>query len=437
MKPRHVIGAVVAVVMSLGPVPPTFAQAPSPTTLAALQQAIADQQAAKANLQATLTAVDAVLATLSTELSRLQALQPIDCSGTWSAWTPVTGSCSVCDASGTQTCTEERTFTVVTQPANGGAGCPSPLTETRAVTQACTPAPVLVETCNADGTGNLIDEDQDGLVDEICLPPPPPPPSGVFAYDTECLQSGTTCASLRDPKQLQTVRNGGYAFCNSCALDFTYNPSGDPDPRRQDAAKAVVGTSSNSIRNQLRIPVPAYGSNPLLLRWEAWYGQEMDYAIAGIDTWKHFQVADGAGSDPRFNEIRSRFGLAPGSDIAKVDVRYYGSAFGSGTQWGPADTIAPQTGQFTIKPETWTTYVYYLRPVGSYNEVSLWVGDAKQGFVQILDKRLVEQQTVTQFWFELNTSLDTVKAGRPPLVNYYRNFFARVGVTDPMPFLVF
>jgi hypothetical protein len=57
-----------------------------------------------------------------------------------------------------------------TAPAPAPTPIPEPLPEP-------TPAPAPPpETCAPDGTGNGVDEDQDGQVDEICMPPPPPPP---------------------------------------------------------------------------------------------------------------------------------------------------------------------------------------------------------------------------------------------------------------------
>jgi hypothetical protein len=77
-----------------------------------------------------------------------QAPTPVDCAGTWSAWSRVAGSESVCTA-GSRSFTESRTFTVTTSPANGGAACPaSPQTQPRT---------------------------------EACAPPPPPPPVDVSA----------------------------------------------------------------------------------------------------------------------------------------------------------------------------------------------------------------------------------------------------------------
>lgn len=63
---------------------------------------------------------------------------PVDCAvSDWSAWSA--GAWSACSA-GTQSRTETRTRSIVTQPANGGAACPV-LGETRTVTQPCTVTP--------------------------------------------------------------------------------------------------------------------------------------------------------------------------------------------------------------------------------------------------------------------------------------------------------
>lgn len=61
---------------------------------------------------------------------------PVDCAvSPWSDW--VAGEWGAC-TNGTRSRTETRTRTVTTQPANGGQACPA-LTETRTVSEACTP----------------------------------------------------------------------------------------------------------------------------------------------------------------------------------------------------------------------------------------------------------------------------------------------------------
>ncbi len=63
---------------------------------------------------------------------------PVDCVGTWGAWSRVANSESACSAEGSRTFSESRLFTVVTPASNGGTACPaSP--ETRTATEPCTP----------------------------------------------------------------------------------------------------------------------------------------------------------------------------------------------------------------------------------------------------------------------------------------------------------
>jgi hypothetical protein len=67
----------------------------------------------------------------------LRPAAPVDCQGTWSAWT--TTNLTTCD-NGQRIRTEQRTFTVTVQPANGGLACPtSP--ETLVSNEACTVQP--------------------------------------------------------------------------------------------------------------------------------------------------------------------------------------------------------------------------------------------------------------------------------------------------------
>jgi hypothetical protein len=380
-------------------------------------------------IQDAITELQATLAKLIAERDRLLALQPVpvDCVGTWSAWTTVAGSCSACTSSGTQTCTEQRTFTVTTQPANGGQACPaSP--ETRSVTQVCTPPPVLVETCNPDGTGNGVDEDKDGLTDEICTATPAPAPSGDF--DTLCQSAAKlACYSLRDDAQLNL-----YKHSNARLRKVFYLYPNDPDPRRQDAAKITVDTSSNSLTNQVRLPIPAY-SGSLLVQWDAWMGTEFRQSISGIPTYKHFQLASGGNI---WTEVRSRFSAATSGNVALVDLRYYGIP-GPGFFVGGMDALSPMVGSFHTAPEVWTRYWMFLKPAGSYYELSLWVADVNRDPVLILDRALVQPKSGYRwdsFWLEYNTSTDLVKAGRPDLISYARNLVMLHGISDPTPYLI-
>lgn len=246
----------------------------------------------------------------------------------------------------------------------------------------------------------------------------------TLASRSDCLQA----YSLRDAAQLQTPNNGGFAHSNSRPLVVTYDPANDPDPRRQDAAKIVIGTSSNSLTNMVILPIPQY-SGSLLVTWDAWFGKEFAAATSGIPTYKNFQLAS---NNAIWTEVRSRFSLASGSDIAEVDLRYYGTPGPGTTKVG--DALAPMSGSFTIKPETWTRYWVLLNPVGQWTELSMWVADQNRGPVQLLDRRLVTPKGSgsrwDQFWLEYNTSTDTIKAGRPNLIGYARNVVMLQGVTN-------
>jgi hypothetical protein len=74
---------------------------------------------------------------------------PVDCVGTWGAWTRQAGSESTC-VDGSRTYIESRLFTVVTPASNGGAACPaSP--ESRTQPELCTVVPTTM-VCTVRGT---------------------------------------------------------------------------------------------------------------------------------------------------------------------------------------------------------------------------------------------------------------------------------------------
>jgi hypothetical protein len=246
----------------------------------------------------------------------------------------------------------------------------------------------------------------------------------TLAGRADCLRA----YSLRDPAQLAAPVNGGFAHSSTRPLVVTYDPTHDPDPRRQDAAKVPIDTSSNSLSNQIHLPIPTY-SGPLLVTWDAWFGREFAYGTSGIPTYKNFQLASGGAI---WTEVRSRFSAATSGNVALVDLRYYGMP-GPGFFVGNMDALSPMVGSFQTAPETWTRYWVYLKPAGTYTELSMWVADANRNPVQILDRALVTPRSGLpwdEFWLEYNTSTDQVKAGRPTLVSYVRNVVMLSGLTS-------
>ena len=270
------------------------------------------------------------------------------------------------------------------------------------------------------------------------------PPASAHAYFDELRARPEVIGaySLRDAAQLARRQDGGFSYVNKREPLVTYDPANDPDPRRQDAAKVHITPASNSLRNQVRIPIPPY-KGPLLVTWDAWWGKE--FRDAGIPTYKAFQIAS---RNTLSLEIRSRFSLARGGDIAMVDLRYYGrpgprTVVGAGrvagVNYGRNQSLGPMRDGFAIAPESWTRYWVLLTPAGDWYECSFWIADEDRGPVQILDKRLVRPKDVqgwNSFWVEMNTSSDGVRRGRPTLVAYVRNVVMLAGLTDAGPLLV-
>lgn len=377
------------------------------TTLQVIEQAISEIQAQIAAGTANIAAAQATLAKLIAERDRLitpppPPPAPVDCVTTEqlvsTAWSGVCTPDSNSSLGGTEAGVGLYDKTVV-QPAQNGGTCD--LTQvSRPVTRECIP-PVIQ----------------------------PPAPSGDF--DTLCQSAAKlACYSLRDDAQLAQ-----YVHSKARLRKVFYLYPNDPDPRRQDAAKITVDTSSNSLTNQIRLPIPAY-TGSLLVQWDAWMGAEFKQSVSGIPTYKHFQLASGGNI---WTEIRSRFSAATSGNVALVDLRYYGSP-GPGFFVGNMDALSPMAGSFHTAPEVWTRYWAYLKPAGTYTELSLWVADVNRDPVQILDRALVTPRPGysrwDSFWLEYNTSTDTLKAGRPDLISYARNVVMLQGISDPRPLLI-
>jgi hypothetical protein len=235
--------------------------------------------------------------------------------------------------------------------------------------------------------------------------------------------------SLRDPKQLATRNNGGYAQCNNCPLDVTYNPTNDPDPRRQDAAKLVVPASNNDIGNPVYLPLGTQDGHTYLVTWDAWWGAEFDYGNTNLGTYKAFQFAQpgGTGSpcmgNPGWFEVQERFNQASGSAIAKTTARSY----------FPAQDPIPGA-DFTVQPERWVRYWVLIEknaePTPSY--FSMWMADTQAGPVQLLNRAALKScASVSNFWIEFNTSSAWSTRVVGPLVAYLRNVVMLKDVVGP------
>jgi hypothetical protein len=261
----------------------------------------------------------------------------------------------------------------------------------------------------------------------------------MLAARADCIRA----YSLRDPAQLDHPNNGGYAHSNSRPLVVSYDPNNDPDPRRQDGAKIVIDPSSNSLTNQVRLPIPTHAPQSLFVAWEVWFGKEWLFGIGGIPDYKTFQF--GSPMHDIHMEVRNRFQLSPNT-AGLIDGRLYPElGYSQGPNVTFADTLKPRVADFHVKPETWTRYFAEFKApaAGSiWYEYSLWVADATTGPVLIYDHLQVRpspQSTTASwegFWLEFNTSTLAVKPGRPSLVAYARNVVMLKGVSNVGSLLV-
>ena len=278
---------------------------------------------------------------------------------------------------------------------------------------------------------------------------------GAHAYFEELAARDDCMAaySLRDPAQLAIPRDGGYAHSNSRPLYVTYDPAGDPDPRRQDAAKVVIPADRNSLPNQVRLPIPLSAplTSSFLITWESWLGDELRFERAGIRNYKHFQIASGATNI--WTEVRSRFSIAQDlpSAVARVDVRIYGASHSLGpgaTQGGTgamydgvnygSDALGPMVGDFAVAPERWTRYwasfAHVVLDGADYWAFSLWVADEDRDPTLIIDGAPIRPDARDgawqSFWLEYNTSTSTIVPGRGELVAYARNVVMLQDPTD-------
>ena len=247
--------------------------------------------------------------------------------------------------------------------------------------------------------------------------------------------------SLRDPRQLATRENGGYANSNSRPLFVTYDPAGDPDPRRQDAAKVVITTEGNSLRNQVRPPMGTEEGHSYLVTWDAWFGDEYRWERGGIPQQKTFQFSSGG----IWFEIQTRFNLGKGGHIGQVTARGYnrhGRDVSRDVAFGPNVTDRnplPMVGEFIISPERWTRYWALIEQrKGDYDLVSLWVADEQTDPVHVLDRLQLKAAdgTIDRFYLEYNTSTSEIREGRPELVSYVRNLVMLRDVANPTALMV-
>ncbi len=234
--------------------------------------------------------------------------------------------------------------------------------------------------------------------------------------------------SLRDPAQLAPRARGGFAQSADRTLGVTYDPASDRYPRKQDAAKVLIESDANNLRNQVRLPLQ-HGAEGFLLTWDAWWGEEFRFDRTGIRNYKAFQLESGGGI---WTEVRARFQGAHRfrGAVALVDVRAYGgSAARRRSRVGDVNygggSVGGQLATFAIAPNTWTRYWVQITPraASEWWDLSMWMADEARGPVQLFKQEAIKPKGKgwDRLWLEYNTSTNGVKPGRGELVSYVRN----------------
>lgn len=262
--------------------------------------------------------------------------------------------------------------------------------------------------------------------------------------------AGTLGLSMTD-STIELVPSGGvsnlWVVDRQAALDDEVVTIVDPGAASVQVSRGTFGTTpaphvagtpiqlaSNSLLNQVWLPMATEDGHTYLTTWDAWYGPELMPGVGGIDTWKTYQFRNKLMNPAIWFEVRTRFGLAPAGYIGMVDCRYYGTRGPNITRDQP---LLPQAGQFAIRPSTWTRYWMLLdQRAGEWDLASLWVADETRDPVLIIDAREVQTVGVHSFQLEFATSNDRLAHLRGDLRPLVRNVGMLRDVGDVSRWLV-
>ena len=150
-----------------------------------------------------------------------------------------------------------------------------------------------------------------------------------------------------------------------------------------NAARWTMTGASIAIGDQMRPSFPTISSGNVMFVWEARWESGFAGDLGGLDTHKAFQLSKTGSGDERRVEIRTRFSLASGQGVAKVDARGY--------IWNPSGQPLPgQINDFTIQAETWTRFWAFVD--FSNRQLSLWVADEHTNPVQLFQASIQQHE---------------------------------------------
>jgi hypothetical protein len=226
------------------------------------------------------------------------------------------------------------------------------------------------------------------------------------------------------------------------------------------AAGAAVKRNSNSLTNQVRVPLKTEDGHSYLFTWDAYWTDS--YMNMWPMAHKAFQFGSGgSGGNQIWLEPQTDFtGLGEKCFDRSVHVfsaqfRSYNGAnsFASwlltnGNQVGPGTTnsqLNPKSGQFCGKPNTWTRWwVRINQRVNDWDDLDVWLADETTEAVRVLSGLKISVPTsgptpnqIADFWLEFNTSTSThLRLDQRDLVAYVRNFVALRDVGEVQNLLV-
>lgn len=225
------------------------------------------------------------------------------------------------------------------------------------------------------------------------------------------------------------VRREGAALINGTGVTVRRGQFGTTPVAH--AAGTLIETSTNSLGNQVRVPVGTVDPYLFLVTWDGYWTHS--YVQSGLANHKAFQLTTGP-KDTLWLEAQTRFdgsqkdirpaGWDPTKHVAALDLRHYMAPLPGVTSVEP---LTPKSGAFILHPDRWTRFWVMLdhRDPAAVR-MSYWVADAVQPVTQLYTNLPLmlpggAARTVPKLWLEFNTSTSGYRGSNRDLVSYVRN----------------
>lgn len=215
----------------------------------------------------------------------------------------------------------------------------------------------------------------------VLLPPPPPSPGTHPYYESLVARVDKLHAfPLRSQSELDTYRTSA---CNNGEYPQVYDPIVDATLGKIDPAV----TGRNTIC-QKHLPMVLVPDQNFLQTWDHIIDSGFQYLGAGyMDTYKTYRWLAGVNGFPPWGIMKHWFKF--GTEQQPGSLARYGFTCDNSTYVGPGGTYVseqpgPITNLFYMYANRWTrTWFFYE---AATQRLSVWVADAVQGVVQLLNQ---------------------------------------------------